>query len=96
MAIPGLPALAGDIIINAVAIATQDVLSILAEDIKVFLDLKLFDIPTTVGKAGRVIGIDVSPGEIERAKSLAAIYARGQTIEYRCTPLERADELGMG
>jgi orotidine-5'-phosphate decarboxylase len=32
------------------------VLSILAEDIKVFLDLKLFDIPTTVGKAGRVIG----------------------------------------
>jgi orotidine-5'-phosphate decarboxylase len=32
------------------------VLSLLAEDIKVFLDLKLFDIPTTVGKAGRVIG----------------------------------------
>jgi orotidine-5'-phosphate decarboxylase len=32
------------------------VLSILAEGMKVFLDLKLFDIPTTVGKAGRVIG----------------------------------------
>jgi len=32
------------------------VLSILAEGMKVFLDLKLFDIPTTIGKAGRVIG----------------------------------------
>jgi orotidine-5'-phosphate decarboxylase len=32
------------------------VLSILAEGMKVFLDLKLFDIPTTVEKAGRVIG----------------------------------------
>ncbi len=32
------------------------VLSILAEGMKVFLDLKLFDIPTTVNKAGRVIG----------------------------------------
>jgi 2-polyprenyl-3-methyl-5-hydroxy-6-metoxy-1,4-benzoquinol methylase len=41
-------------------------------------------------KARGVIGIDVSPGDIERAKSLAAIYARGRAIEYRCTPLERA------
>jgi orotidine-5'-phosphate decarboxylase len=32
------------------------VLSILAEGMKVFVDLKLFDIPTTVGKAARVIG----------------------------------------
>jgi orotidine-5'-phosphate decarboxylase len=32
------------------------VLSVLAEGMKVFLDLKLFDIPTTVEKAGRVIG----------------------------------------
>jgi orotidine-5'-phosphate decarboxylase len=32
------------------------VLSILAEGMKVFLDLKLFDIPTTIAKAGRVIG----------------------------------------
>ena len=32
------------------------VASILAEGMKVFLDLKLFDIPTTVGKAGRVVG----------------------------------------
>ena len=32
------------------------VLSILAEGMRVFVDLKLFDIPTTVGKAARVIG----------------------------------------
>jgi len=32
------------------------VLSVLAEGMKVFLDLKLFDIPTTIGKAGRVVG----------------------------------------
>ncbi|HEX3540634.1 MAG TPA: orotidine-5'-phosphate decarboxylase [Acidimicrobiales bacterium] len=32
------------------------VLSILAEGAKVFLDLKMFDIPTTVGKASRVVG----------------------------------------
>lgn len=32
------------------------VLSVLAEGMRVFVDLKLFDIPTTVGKAGRVIG----------------------------------------
>jgi orotidine-5'-phosphate decarboxylase len=32
------------------------VLAILAEGTKVFLDLKMFDIPTTVGKASRVVG----------------------------------------
>lgn len=32
------------------------VLSIIAAGMDVFLDLKLYDIPTTVGKAGRVIG----------------------------------------
>jgi 2-polyprenyl-3-methyl-5-hydroxy-6-metoxy-1,4-benzoquinol methylase len=41
-------------------------------------------------KARRVIGIDVSPDDIERAKILAATYARGRAIEYRCTPIERA------
>jgi SAM-dependent methyltransferase len=41
-------------------------------------------------KAAQVIGIDVSPSEIERARSLAAIYAPGRRLEYRCTPLEHA------
>jgi 2-polyprenyl-3-methyl-5-hydroxy-6-metoxy-1,4-benzoquinol methylase len=41
-------------------------------------------------KAARVIGIDTSVGEIARAKALAAIYARGRALEFRCTALERA------
>jgi SAM-dependent methyltransferase len=41
-------------------------------------------------RAARVIGIDVSPVQIERARSLATFYARGRRLEYHCTPLERA------
>jgi 2-polyprenyl-3-methyl-5-hydroxy-6-metoxy-1,4-benzoquinol methylase len=40
--------------------------------------------------AARVVGIDVSPSEIERAQALSAIYAAGRQLEYRCTPLETA------
>src|ERR1700730_18061158 len=40
--------------------------------------------------AWRVVGIDVSPSEIERAQGLSAIYAAGRPLEYRCTPLETA------
>jgi len=40
--------------------------------------------------AGRVVGIDVSPSEIERARGLSAIYAVGRPLEFRCTPLEAA------
>jgi SAM-dependent methyltransferase len=42
------------------------------------------------GHAGRVVGIDVSASEIQRAKNLAAVYARGRGLEYRCTALEHA------
>jgi 2-polyprenyl-3-methyl-5-hydroxy-6-metoxy-1,4-benzoquinol methylase len=41
-------------------------------------------------KAATVVGIDVSPTEIDRARALAAVYARGLGLEYRCTPLEKA------
>lgn len=41
-------------------------------------------------KAALVVGIDVSPREIDRANQLAALYARGRAIQYRCTPLEHA------
>ena len=40
--------------------------------------------------AGRVVGIDVSESEIARARNLAAVYAPGRALEYRCTPLETA------
>jgi SAM-dependent methyltransferase len=41
-------------------------------------------------RAGHVIGIDVSASEIVRAKSRAAVYARGYRLEFRCTPIEGA------
>ena len=41
-------------------------------------------------RAGRVVGIDVSESEITRARNLAAVYARGRALEYRCTALETA------
>lgn len=40
--------------------------------------------------AARVVGIDVSEAQIARAQALAATYARGRNLEYRCTPLESA------
>jgi 2-polyprenyl-3-methyl-5-hydroxy-6-metoxy-1,4-benzoquinol methylase len=39
-------------------------------------------------QAGRVVGIDVSASEIERARGLAEVYARGRELEYRCTSIE--------
>ena len=41
-------------------------------------------------QAGRVVGIDPSPSEIARARNLAAVYAAGRRLEYRCTPIETA------
>ncbi len=41
-------------------------------------------------KAARLIAIDVSPAEIDRAKQYAAAYPSGHAIDYRCTPLEKA------
>jgi 2-polyprenyl-3-methyl-5-hydroxy-6-metoxy-1,4-benzoquinol methylase len=38
--------------------------------------------------AGRVVGIDPSESEIARARNLAAVYAAGRGLEYRCTPIE--------
>jgi SAM-dependent methyltransferase len=41
-------------------------------------------------RAARVIGIDVSAREIERAEARAAVYGRGCRVEFRCTPIEHA------
>ena len=41
-------------------------------------------------QAARVVGVDVSPAQIERARALAATYAAADNIEYLCTPLETA------
>jgi 2-polyprenyl-3-methyl-5-hydroxy-6-metoxy-1,4-benzoquinol methylase len=38
----------------------------------------------------RVVGIDISPREIERANAMKAVCAPHRAIEYRCTPLEAA------
>jgi SAM-dependent methyltransferase len=40
--------------------------------------------------ARRVVGIDVSESDVKRARNLAAVYARGRNLEYRCTPIETA------
>ncbi len=41
-------------------------------------------------RANRVVGIDVSASEIARARGLAAVYASGRGLEYRCTSIEGA------
>ena len=41
-------------------------------------------------QAGRVVGIDPSESEIRRARNLAAVYAPGLGLEYRCTTIEKA------
>ena len=41
-------------------------------------------------EGARVVGIDISDAQIARARALAATYARGRHLEYRCTPLEHA------
>jgi SAM-dependent methyltransferase len=41
-------------------------------------------------RAGRVVGLDVDPVQIERARARAAVYARGRALEFRCAPVEAA------
>jgi len=41
-------------------------------------------------RAGRVVGIDPSPSQIERGERLARTWAAGRDLELRCTTIERA------
>lgn len=43
-----------------------------------------------IRRAAKVVGIDIAPSQIERARALAAVYARGRALEFRCTPLDEA------
>ncbi|MCC7417765.1 MAG: class I SAM-dependent methyltransferase [Acidobacteria bacterium] len=41
-------------------------------------------------RAGRIVGIDPAPSQIERARRLARTWAPGRDLELRCTTIERA------
>lgn len=41
-------------------------------------------------RAGRIVGIDPTPGQIERGNRLAETWARGRALELRCTTIEDA------